>query len=96
MRTRDTQLQTALVALGGAQDAAIATGARYRHFADADALRGAGVPIPADWAARCDEYLGPLGAGYVLHVTAGASACAVAFGPEPGFGHDWREAGDDD
>lgn len=97
MMTRDEQLQAACYSLREAQASAVLGSGRYRRFADADALRAAGVQIPAAWQqARCDEYLGPMGVGYVLTVAADGEESAVHVGPEPGRGFDWREAAGDE
>jgi hypothetical protein len=94
--TRDEQLTRAADMLWGPQSRAVRDHGRYRQFANADAMRAEGVYIPAAWAARCDEYLGPLGVGYVLTVTAGDEEAAAHVGPEAGYGFGWRKAGSDD
>lgn len=87
---RDVLLNQACDALWRVQVDAVMAHGRFVHYADADALRSVGVPVPDGWQARCDEYLGPQGVGYVLHVVADGDVCAVAVGPELGWAHAWR------
>ena len=90
---RNTALRVATVALCMIQSPHVQSG-RFRHFADAEALRAAGVPVPAGWVARCDEYVSPRGVGFVLVMQVDDLQAAVNVGPEVELSHDWREVND--